>query len=724
MRTVRLPRLVVVPLVIILSLAAWLCRPGSAGAFDLRKLTLTCPLCQTQFRHTISISDHIDMGIFSPDLRENWVSSDWYLHSIITCPKCPFTASYEDFQEPGDLNRAELAAALKELKTTHEFRRLDSAMVVDRLSKNRPQVVAHLALGIKWQANTCRRPAERTRRFREAITAFGLVLQDPGAPPELKGRYTYLIGEVHRELGDQHQAIIMLERSLDMVEADLRPRVVQQLFQARHIGEPVEAIVTAARKGGKEELLGAVDMLRDMDDPKALAALREFCLKGELAIEALDELAAPDALERHLPVYIAALESDHRGLVDGGADAIADMCRRGWLRVGRFAAPAARPLIKAIQKAEDYDRALLENLHYSLARVDTRGQVDELLQLAEHDADARVLAALIHTGSPKACDKIIAMLRAHPDWLRGTATLYAGERLDIAKPLAAFGDDLLTRMPDLAIAKADDPLALLKIQVMIYSQAETARPQLLAALDRDDELAFRAACALGLRKDPAGRDVLLREIDRLGDWWSKPILELLRPEDLDVVRAGLQRARQRRDVKVEQLRQAATTQSDHELEETQREIEWCQHDEDYFNSWYDMLAATRNPKAKPLLTPLLDASVDLNRVCAVLRLGKVYDKEVSDLLAERLVSETSSVQGAIMWVFADVGDKSHVDLILRLAEQIEGHDARETWADEMAKLAPDRARPIVQRWVAQDPDLGNSRRVRELLAPTTQPAGK
>jgi tetratricopeptide (TPR) repeat protein len=86
---------------------------------------------------------------------------------------------------------------------------------------------------------------------------------------------TYLIGELHRQVGDRDEAIAWLEKaraSLGTKQEYLKERIAAQLFLARNADAKVEQVVAEARKGSDPEKLLAVDLVRSKGVPSGVGA--------------------------------------------------------------------------------------------------------------------------------------------------------------------------------------------------------------------------------------------------------------------------------------------------------------------------------------------------------------------------------------------------------------------------------------------------------------------
>jgi hypothetical protein len=258
----------------------------------------------------------------SPDFRPGWVGVDMAVSSLIMCPNCGFTTSFDKFNHPEGLDKAKVKAALSALKSPLLFQKLDRAVMVERNWSNDPLVIAHLTLAAKWFADDTGEPAVIKKRLEDAIGAHKAALESGKFEgPQEKGMITYLIGELYRQAGDQKQAVDWFKKAEKLVDPNAAYLVQQQMFLAQYGDKQPKDMLATAVSGTDGQKLAAIRFLRESQDPAVLTFLKEFCLNGPEALRepAIYELLGQEPKPYHLPIFLEGLRSTHFRTVQGCA---------------------------------------------------------------------------------------------------------------------------------------------------------------------------------------------------------------------------------------------------------------------------------------------------------------------------------------------------------------------------------------------------------------------
>lgn len=177
--------------------------------------SFACPVCGEVFEDAIVIStnqmgQHTDfmpvvMGLFP---------FPYYIHA---CPKCGFAGFEEGFS-------AAYQQAFKDWVTTKLKQELESAELYGALKYvlaarcahklGKPaREVADLYLRGAWCAVVEEMPELEARCRKEAVERFEKALAEGGVPAEERAPITYLVGELHRRLGDTQTAHKWFDRA-------------------------------------------------------------------------------------------------------------------------------------------------------------------------------------------------------------------------------------------------------------------------------------------------------------------------------------------------------------------------------------------------------------------------------------------------------------------------------------------------------------------------------
>lgn len=175
----------------------------------MQERSATCPVCANTFGYEVLLSTNAAGGVES-DFRARAVGADPVPFTVLTCPRCSYSANTATFEIPVPPAVAyhvkELADRL--LDGRHSRRFLLAAELLEK-SGEEPQHAAWMFLRSSWLARDEADAAGEERAQRHAIAAFQRYL---GAQrnAEDAGQVTYLIGELSRRLGDFETACAQL----------------------------------------------------------------------------------------------------------------------------------------------------------------------------------------------------------------------------------------------------------------------------------------------------------------------------------------------------------------------------------------------------------------------------------------------------------------------------------------------------------------------------------
>jgi HEAT repeat protein len=644
------------------------------------------------------------------DFKPLGVGVDTFVSSYVVCPKCSFAAHPEDFEKPEGLNKAKVRRALAGLRTSPMFRLYDAATLVERNWRNRPQVLAHLALAAKWRADYTGEPEAIGDRLTRAIAAHEGALKSPGVDAEQKAMCTYLIGELCRQMGRREDALAWFDKAAKARPQKPWPLLEQQRFLTRYADSPPAEVLAAAHKGTDWEKVAAIGLLRDSREPAVLAFVRESILNPpdsvELHEEAMDAIGGGwrnEPLKHHLPTYLAALRSKHRRIVQGAA-----------IAVERLRAPEAAPII--LEVLEKPVPATGFRLAAALAETATERDLPGLTRLAGLpdrrvrgvSIESEILGALLNTGSKKAVPLILELLKD-----TYVPASYEGRYRRPFEKAARF-PALLEALPDLSGAAPDSKPAVFKVHVLGLMDSPEASRELGKALSRGGDVAMAAATALARRGDGRGKDILVRRIRSIPD--ANLLAAFLVPADFDAIHARMEKRKAEREQRIRDLRAQAAEEGPPLKSIVERELKQLLRNPDWYATlWLPALGATRNPKARPLGLKFLRSEDVCVRESAVRCLSYLVDHEVGEALARRLPTEEPQVQNEIIRALGRSKDARHVDALLAVAAEPSFVDTKLVWIEAMLSLAPGRMEEVLRRW-AKSPDAELAAAAREALA--------
>ena len=171
-----------------------------------------CPICQHDFDYNVLLSTNAAGGIES-DFRARAVGTDPLPFTVLTCPRCSYSADTARFEQPvlpgvAYQLKTLVERILAETPGKHSRRFHLAAELLDQAGEE-PQDTGWMFLRASWMArDESDAPAEALYQ-RRASESFRKYLTDNGHAPDA-GQVTYLLGELARRLGDFETACTLL----------------------------------------------------------------------------------------------------------------------------------------------------------------------------------------------------------------------------------------------------------------------------------------------------------------------------------------------------------------------------------------------------------------------------------------------------------------------------------------------------------------------------------
>jgi HEAT repeat protein len=656
-----------------------------------RKVTKTCPICIKEATANVPVSAYIRGS--DPDYRPHGVS---IVNSLLMCDRCGFTTYPDRFDNTEGLDKEKLKKALAQLETTPYFRKIDSAIVVEKNWKNDPQLIANLSLAAKWAADDFGSSEIITTRINQAIETAKISLEESRADSELQLRNTYLIGELNRQAGNRKEAIKWFEKAGKIADKlGVRKEFVlndMQLFLTRYGEKSPEELFPIVKNASFADKIMSIKKLREIDNSSVITFLKQVCLHcpedyREMAIRAL---VGDEPKKYHLPIFREGLLNDHYRTVQGSARAVEKLGDTN----------SAQIIVKALKNPVAFTDS---GLFTALAYVATENEIDFLATQIDRGTEYNyVFQAFINTRSSKAIPFIKKMLKK--DLLMG----------DFHEPIvyqraAEFGPKLLGELPDLMTASDEDSAARFKIFVLGAMNTKEAEHELEKAVKRGDDLGILAALELARKGNTTGKELLVNRVERFRDRDSKSITYLyliLEPNDFEILYQKMENDKNKRKNSAIQSRKMLEEEfqsPDESMREYARQeldrldrFEW--NEDSFMTGWLLLLGATGNPKSRPILMKYLDSSKISTKILAIQGLSYVYSKSVGIEMARRIKNEDSSVKCEIIKMMGQVEDQQNVDVLMELLNYEMHIDSKIAWIKTMMKIAPIKAVPILERW--------------------------
>lgn len=178
----------------------------------LQERDALCPVCGHAFDYGVLLSTNAAGGVES-DFRARAVGMDPVPFTVLTCPRCSYSADTGTFDQPVKPQAAyHLKGLVDQLfteKPVKDSRRFHlAAELIDRRG-DEPLSVGWMYLRASWMAREEKdAPAEELYQ-RRAVEAFQKYLADNAHAVDA-GQITYLVGELARRLGDFENACALL----------------------------------------------------------------------------------------------------------------------------------------------------------------------------------------------------------------------------------------------------------------------------------------------------------------------------------------------------------------------------------------------------------------------------------------------------------------------------------------------------------------------------------
>ena len=180
----------------------------------IREIKFTCPIDGEVFEDSAVMSTN-QMGAhtdFKPVVG-GLFPLPFYVHA---CPKCGFAGFEEEFAGKYDDNfkewvLAELRGELENAELYGGLKYLLAARCAEHLGRQQ-RIVADLYLRGAWCAQEEESPELEMRCRKEAAARFEKALQSGELGSDERASVTYLVGELHRRLGNDNEAAAWFDR--------------------------------------------------------------------------------------------------------------------------------------------------------------------------------------------------------------------------------------------------------------------------------------------------------------------------------------------------------------------------------------------------------------------------------------------------------------------------------------------------------------------------------
>lgn len=197
----------------------------------LQPHTFTCPLCGNMFETTLVISSN-SFGPLHSDFYREASGSQPVCNFAHTCPNCGFSGFDGDFQPES---------------FTEEFRQKVTDIITPEVKARQIESNGHyylVALCAEWQGasplalgriyqmgawcHRTKKEAEKEKFFlSRAAEYFEAGLEAGEASPENKALYTYIVGDIHRRLGDSARAAEWYRKAIEMAKSGGDPKMAE-----------------------------------------------------------------------------------------------------------------------------------------------------------------------------------------------------------------------------------------------------------------------------------------------------------------------------------------------------------------------------------------------------------------------------------------------------------------------------------------------------------------
>lgn len=610
-----------------------------------RDVEVTCPIDSIVIRARVPNS--IFMSGYSPTLRPQGVGVDPFVASIIQCPQCGFAAHAEQFRNVNALDRDAIAAALQKLKSPRLFLRNDAAILVEQLTGRNEKSIARLSLASKWIADDTGDPEVIRDRTTQAVRSHQDAFDRKDIPDGERTAIAYVTGELLRESERNEEAIRWFDRALQFNDLTQFPEFMlqgQRMLAAYPVGATPD-LITSLREASPAVRVGAVPLLRGSDLPEAISLLTEICLdcEDDLRRVAMWSLIGDAPQERHLPIYLKAIESRHYRTAQNGAHAV-ELLR---------ATEAAPALGRALQNPPQYAEYRILS---ALSVLGTEDQIEVLERAAAKGKyTTEILRGILNSRSPKAITPALKMIDKERFSVR---FVFSGEHGRQALHSALQIEGLIDQLPDLRTVEANSRRAEFKVLLLGATGTPEASEELAAALESDSRLALQAATELVRNGDVRGNAQFMERLhDVVGkgyETWSL-VLPLLSETDFGAVQEALLKVIAEQQQSIAFRREAlarASTEDDRRRE--QKHLDRTLSRTNYWMApWLRLMGATGHPEARDQLVAFLADTDHQARRAAVLGLLHVYDRSVAEKLLELLDQE--STQPVVEAIFEVLG---------------------------------------------------------------------
>lgn len=190
----------------------------------IRKAHMKCPCCRRRFPTRILTSTN-NGGSYSTDLHVRAAGLQPLEFIIHTCTRCGYSGSGCDFDDPRP--SADLEALVYEnirplirKERPHSARKYEYAAWIANWRGDPYWKVGELYLRAAWRCEDLGwKDQERHYRLK-AIGHLEVAVLIDKLPGTDRAKYSYLIGENYRRIGDPARAAVWFERAIDVAAQD------------------------------------------------------------------------------------------------------------------------------------------------------------------------------------------------------------------------------------------------------------------------------------------------------------------------------------------------------------------------------------------------------------------------------------------------------------------------------------------------------------------------
>ncbi|MBN2736554.1 MAG: DUF2225 domain-containing protein [Spirochaetales bacterium] len=200
---------------------------------QFKTLPLTCPCCAKVF-DSFQLRHPLKSDIQYTDFFQAFHGAQPLNYSIHTCPHCGFSGQEKEFKQK-DLNedlKKKIKAKLMPLMSQHNVfsgQQYEYAAMIAQWSGDAELRIAKLHLKAAWCYRNARGREGEKKCLKNAITSYTQAYNNKEIPDSDKSQYMYLIGELHRRIGELAKAADWFEKAKDYALSEKDHKWVAEL---------------------------------------------------------------------------------------------------------------------------------------------------------------------------------------------------------------------------------------------------------------------------------------------------------------------------------------------------------------------------------------------------------------------------------------------------------------------------------------------------------------